>query len=86
MNKLINNGLTEANLKRIKQQYLGQITIANEQNEGRFLHFGKSVMYFNSFKTMDEIIARVGIITADELQEIAKEIFNPKQLSSLLLA
>lgn len=85
LNKLINKGLTESELKRVKQQYLGQLTIANEQNEARFLNFGKSVMHFNSFKTIEELAAKVNAITAQELQDIAKEVFNPQQLSSLLL-
>ena len=85
LKKLINSKLTDANLKRVKQQYLGQITIANEQNEGRFLNFGKSVMHFNECKSMEEVIERVNAITAEELQSIAQEIFNPQQLSSLLL-
>ncbi len=85
LKKLTKEPLTESALKRAKQQYLGQITIANEQKEGRFLNFGKSIMHFNTFKTIEEVKERVNVISAEELHEIAKEVFDPKQQSSLLL-
>lgn len=85
LNKIIENKLTETNLKRIKQQYLGQLTIANENSEGRFLSIGKSIMYFNNFRSMEDTKTKINAITAEELQEIAQEIFAPSNLSSLLL-
>lgn len=86
LKKLINNEISNSTLDRIKRQYLGQITVANENKEGRFLNFGKSVMHFDSYKTMAEVIERVEKVTPEDLNAIAKDIFTPSQLSSLLLS
>ncbi len=85
LNKMIDEGFSEDEMVRVRQQYLGQLTIANAQKEGSFLNFGKSVLHFNAFKTMTEVAERVNVITAKELQEIAKDVFAPESLSSLLL-
>jgi len=85
LNKLINGGLTEAALKRAKQQYLGQIIIANEQQEARFLSFGKSIMHFNRFRSLDDVREMVNAITVEDMATVAKEVFDPEQLSSLIL-
>lgn len=85
LHKLIESPLVEEELMRVKQQYLGQLMLAYEQRENRFLNLGKSIMYFNGFKTMEEVVEKINAITADEIQEVAKDIFEPSGLSSLLL-
>lgn len=84
LNKLIDNDIKESTLKRVKQQYLGQLMLAYEQNEVRFLNFGKSVLRFNSYKSVGEVIESVNAITAEEIKNIAREVFCPKHLSSLI--
>ena len=85
LKKITNTKLSEAALNRAKQQYLGQMTIANEQKEGCFLNFGKSIMLYNKYNTMEEVVELVNAITAEEIQSIAKEVFDTKSISSLLL-
>ncbi len=85
LKKMTSERLSEAALNRAKKQYLGQLTIANEQKEGCFLNFGKSIMLYNKYNTIEEVVERVNAVTAEEIQEIAKEIFEPKNMSSLLL-
>ncbi len=85
LNRLIKSKIKESTLKRIKQQYLGQMVLAEEQNEVKFLNFGKSILRFNRYKTSEEVINKINALTPDDLQKVAQEIFNPKQLSSLFL-
>jgi hypothetical protein len=48
------------------------------------LGFAKTYLLFNRIDTFDEIAAKIDAISAKNLQDIACEIFDEKQLSSLL--
>lgn len=85
LRKVVQQELSEQTLKRLKQQYLGQLMIANESNESRFLNFGKSILHFNAYKTQEEIRASIEVITPEQIQRVAKEVFDPSQMSALYL-
>lgn len=71
-------------LKRAKQQLIGQIAISNDVNNNEFLSMGKSFLYFNKIDTIDEVNTKVENITATQLLEVANEMFIPETMSSLI--
>ena len=71
-------------LKRAKQQLIGQLAIAYESNLSEMLSMGKSYLHLNKVDTINEIYRKIEKITSEELLEIANEIFSPAQMSILI--
>lgn len=71
-------------LKRAKQQLIGQLAIAYESNLSEMLSMGKGYLHLNKVDTINEIYRKIEKITSEELLEIANEIFSPAQMSILI--
>ncbi len=84
MDKLRNTKLGIVQLKRAKQQIIGQMAISSENNENLMLSIGKSLLLYNKVETLDEIYRKVEALTSEDLIEIANEIFDPNQMTTLI--
>lgn len=71
-------------LSKAKKQLLGQIAMAQENNNALMLAYGKSLLTFDRIDSFEEVAQHIEAITAEELQDVAQEIFNPNQLSHLI--
>ncbi len=78
--------LTPSQLQKAKQQIIGQITLSEENNCNVMLGMGKSMLLYNKVEGLKETYKKINAITGVELQEIANEVFDKKQLSSLLFS
>ena len=76
--------LTQVQLKRMKRQLTGQLTISWENMENLMLAIGKSYMLFGRVDSMEEIYQKIEQITSEQLQEVANIILHPDQLSELV--
>ncbi len=83
LQKLRDRPLKFSALKKYKLQLVGQLAIANEQKDNLALTLGKSYQRYGKIDDLETIRKRIDSISADELQDIAKEIFDPSQLSVL---
>jgi predicted Zn-dependent peptidase len=83
LRRLREEKLSRVQLHTIKEQIIGQLAIAQESNLAAMLAIGKSYLLQNRFEPVEKLIARIQATTADELIEIANEIFEEKQLSML---
>jgi len=81
---LRNIPLKESQLKRAKKQMIGQVAIASESKEGLMLSMGKSFMVYNKVESLQEVNQKINEITTEQLFEVAREMFNPDELSSLI--
>jgi predicted Zn-dependent peptidase len=70
-------------LHSVKKQICGQIAIAYESNLNEMLSIGKSYLIYNKVDTIEQVCAKIKAITAEELIEIANQVFDPAQLSFL---
>ena len=77
------NKLGVRQLHSAKQQLTGQIAFARESRSGTMLSLGKSLMIFGRIDPLEEVYARINAITAEEVLEIANEVFDPANLSTL---
>ncbi len=75
--------MTSAQLKKAKQQIIGQITLSEENNCNIMLGMGKSLLLYNKIDSLQETHAKIMMITQEEILGIANEVFDTKQLSSL---
>ena len=71
-------------LSRAKTQIIGQLAIALESNLSEMLSNGKRYLQVSKIESVQEIIASINEITANQLLFISNEIFDPKSLSTLI--
>lgn len=83
LNRFRNVSLGHLQLKRAKQQLIGQVAISFESNLAEMLSMGKSILLYDKVETIEEINRKIEAVTAAELLQTANEIFDPRQLSML---
>ena len=71
-------------LSKAKKQLLGQLAIGTENNGSLMLALGKSVLQRDVVESMEELAEHVEQVTAAQVIEIARDVFNPNQLSTLI--
>jgi predicted Zn-dependent peptidase len=76
--------LSDSQLKKAKQQIIGQITLSEENNCNVMLGMGKSMLIYNRIDNLTETFSEIEKISSENLRDIANEIFNKEQLSSLI--
>ena len=75
--------ITEMQLNKSKKQLLGQMAINMDSALNEMLAVGKSFMVYDRVETLEEIGKQIMQITADEMQEVANELFEENKLSCL---
>lgn len=84
MNLLCTKKLGVGQLKRAKNQMIGQIAISSENNENLMLNVGKSYLLYNRVDSLEEIYQKVESITDEQLIEVANEILDKDRLTTLM--
>ncbi len=72
-------------LTRAKDQLKGNILLGLESSNSRMANLARQEMYFKQFFTADEIIARVEEVTAEQVQAMARKLFDPERIAVTLL-
>lgn len=75
IDRLRNERLSARRLALAKKQFIAQLAISMESNEGYMLGTGKSFLVHSEVDTMEEVYRKIGALRAEELQEVADEIF-----------
>ncbi|KPQ07519.1 MAG: putative Zn-dependent peptidase [Algoriphagus marincola HL-49] len=70
-------------LHMAKEQAIGQMAMAEENYAALMLVFGKSLIDHGKIDPLDKIFEQIKQTTAEDLLEIANEILDPAQLTSL---
>ena len=83
LKNLMNRSLGTLQLHRAKEQLVGQLAMAEENNMNLMLMMGKSMLDLNDIRTLEETISEVRSITAGKLQDMAQEMFSFEQFSVL---
>ncbi len=84
LKKLREKPLSTLQLHKAKNQLKGQIAIAQESNGSLMLGFAKTFLLFNRVDSFEEICTKIDSITAGKIQTISNELFDEKELSTLL--
>ena len=83
--KLKQEPLTGEELTRTKDQVKGNILMGLESSNSRMANLARQEMYFHTFMTVDEIIARIDAVDADQVQAMAQRLFDPARIAVTLL-
>ena len=77
--------LNTEELTRAKDQLKGNILLALESSNSRMANLARQEMYFHQFFTVDEVIARIDAVDADQVQAMAQRLFDPARIAVTLL-
>jgi len=72
-------------LRRAKDYLKGSLMLSLESTSSRMSNLARQEMYFGRFVTMDELLQAVEQVSAEEIQEIACEFFQPRQIAATVL-
>lgn len=74
--KLIEKPIGRTTLKRAKDQLKGALTLGLESVAARMHRLGRTEIYLNRFVPLDELLARIDAVSADQVQAIAHRLFG----------
>jgi predicted Zn-dependent peptidase len=83
--KLKQEPLSGEELTRAKDQVKGNMLMGLESSNARMANLARQEMYFREFITVDEIIARIGEVSAVQVQAMAQRLFAPERIAVTLL-
>lgn len=82
--RLQDEPLSPRKLKAAKKQLLGQLAISGDNGETQCLSMGKSLLAYGRITGGKETRALVEGIKAEDVQEMARKIFDPSKMSTLI--
>lgn len=84
LKKLRDNKLSAIALHQAKQKFTGLIALGEENRIGLIISMTKSLTDYGKADTLEEIYAKVNAVTAEQVLEIANDVFDPSKLTSLV--
>ncbi|HLZ15470.1 MAG TPA: pitrilysin family protein [Cyclobacteriaceae bacterium] len=85
MKKLRDDKLGVKQLAASKEQILGQIAMAEENNIGFMIVMARTLLDLGRITSLEEIFDRVKKTSAGELQSLANEMFDDEMMSQLIM-
>lgn len=82
--RFIEHPLTPTQLSAAKKQLRGQIGISTDASEGYALALGKTFAHYNRHRSIEGIIQSLNAVTAQQLQQVAEEVYSPNRLTTLV--
>ena len=85
LDRFMEQPLSARQLSAAKKQLKGQLAVACENREQFALDFGKSFLTRGWERNIETLFARIDAVTADEIQQVACELFPADHLSTLII-
>ena len=80
-----NNGISEKELQKTKNQFLSAVTFGLESSKGRMTRMANSYLFYKEVKDLDDVLKEIEKITVEDIKEVAKEVFDEKYYSLTVL-
>ena len=75
--------LSDKALAAAKRQIIGQIALSYDNFESVAIGMGKRMLHYGRTQTKEKMIERIQSLTAEQVWDAAKEVFNPENLTIL---
>ena len=85
LRRLKEETVSEAELKRAKDQLKSNIVLGLESSSSRMSNLARQQMYFGRFFGVDEITREIEAVTPAVVQTIAQQLFRPEVMALTLL-
>lgn len=73
--EVLTKGLTDAELRKGKEQLKGSLILSLESTSSRMNRLGKNELLLGRHYTLDEIINRIEAVTQDQIRALTKDVF-----------
>jgi predicted Zn-dependent peptidase len=83
--KLAAEGLPTEELEHTRQQVKGQVMLSLESTSSRLYRLAGLALCDEPYQSLDEILARIDSVTAEEVHAAAQEFFAPERQLVLML-
>lgn len=83
LTRLMDDRLSVRQLAAAKEQIKGQLAMSEENNLNQMMMMGRSILNRGYVPSLDEIFGLIEQTNAKKIQQMAREMFDPKQLSYL---
>lgn len=84
LKKLREQKLGPVQLRQAKDKFIGQIALGEENRMGLLISMSKSLLDYGRVDSLEEIFAKINAVTDSQVLEIANEMFDPKEMSSMI--
>jgi len=81
--KLKANPLTETQLQKAKNKFIGQIALGEENRIGLIISMAKSLLDYNTIDDLQTVFKKIQSVTTSDMAEISNEILDQSNLSAL---
>lgn len=85
MKDIKQNGITEKELQKAKNQFLSMVTFGLESSKGKMIRMANSYLQYGYIKPIDKIIEEIQSVTLEEIKEVAEKMFDEKYISKTIL-
>ncbi|SDR00254.1 Predicted Zn-dependent peptidase [Thermostaphylospora chromogena] len=76
LDRIVSHGLTDVEIARGKGQMRGGLVLGLEDTGSRMSRIGKSELVYERLMSVDEVLARIDAVTADEIAEVASDVLR----------
>ena len=85
MREITDHLVTPEELRRAKDHLKGSFVLGLESTSSRMGNLARQELYFQRFFSLDEMLESIERVTADEVQKLAQQFFDPKQTAVAML-
>ncbi len=82
--KLREHTLTEIQLHKAKNKFIGQIALGEENRIGLIIAMAKSLIDYQKIDSLEEVFSKINAVTAQEINQIANQILDEHNLTTLV--
>jgi predicted Zn-dependent peptidase len=82
LRRLLEDGVPEEELERARENAKGRTVLSMESTLTRMNRLGSSVLMGVPLMTVDEVLAAYDEVTAEDLMELARELWRPERMSA----
>jgi predicted Zn-dependent peptidase len=81
--KIKENPLTEIQLQKAKNKFIGQIALGEENRIGLIISMAKSLIDYNKIDDLETVFNKIRAVSTADMANISNEILDERKLSSL---
>ena len=81
--KIRENPLTEVQLQKAKNKFIGEIALGEENRIGLIVSMAKSLIDYNKIDSLETVFQKIQAVNTQDMAQIADEILDEKNLSVL---
>jgi predicted Zn-dependent peptidase len=85
LHDLVSTPISDEELTRTKSQLKGNLMLGLESTSNRMMRLARLETYLREYSTLDETVADIDRVTAEEIQTLAKDLFDSQKLAITIL-